>query len=148
MCMVQDAVALIICILSVLIGEAVQCYENDHRLANMSSYYTSNNTRYDIGTLEVCINGTYYPSCLDSLPDNICSNIYSYNSSKVVGFACSSWWKWCYMYGSLAGWQIKGSAAKACCCGTCSSQVCNGLVQKTTVYQDGSVQQFTHFFTL
>ena len=65
----------------------MQCYDSQHRLADMSSYYDANGTSYDIGTLEVCINGTYYPSCLDSLPKNICSNIYSDNTSKLVEFA-------------------------------------------------------------
>ena len=62
------------------------CYEYETRLANTSSYHDANGTSYYIGTLEVCINGIYYPSCLDSLPENICSNIYSANTSKLVGF--------------------------------------------------------------
>ena len=72
-------------------GQPVGCYDSSYRLANESYYYDVNGTQYYMGTLEICINGTYYPSCLDSLPENVCSYIYSSNSGKQI--CVSSSWK-------------------------------------------------------
>ena len=58
-------------------GNRAVCYEYSSRLANASNYRDANGTQYDIGTLEMCVNGAYYPSCLDSLPENICTMLYS-----------------------------------------------------------------------
>ena len=68
-----------------------ECYGTDYHLASLSYYYDANgNYYYNIGTLEICVNGTYYPSCLDSLPENICSsNLYYSNSGKLKGVASS-----------------------------------------------------------
>ena len=64
-------------------GQTVGCYDSWHRLANQSTYQDANGTQYNIGTLEVCINGTYYPSCLDSVPENVCSYIYFSHSGRL-----------------------------------------------------------------
>ena len=60
------------------------CYDYTYRLANESNYNDANGTYYNIGTLEMCINGVFYPSCLDSLPENICSYLYSSFSGKLM----------------------------------------------------------------
>ena len=64
-------------------GTPVECYASDHRLANMSSYDDASGTSYYIGTLEVCVHGTYYPVCLDYLSENTCSYFYYDNAGKL-----------------------------------------------------------------
>ena len=72
------------------IDQPVECYGYSYNLANVSNYYDADGTQYYIGTLEVCVNGSYYPSCLDSLPEDICTNIYSSTSGKLIFVAASS----------------------------------------------------------
>ena len=70
-----------------LIGE---CFENDYRLVDQSYIDSTSSNDYVIGTLEICVNGTYYPSCVDFLPKSICSsNLYFYDTCKLRK-ACSS----------------------------------------------------------
>ena len=94
----------------------MQCYESSYRLANESNYYDANGTYYNIGTLEICVNGTYYPSCLDSLPESICSNLYSDNSGKLMCVVCTSSPKMCikfsFMYSAQTGVDKKNSVFK------------------------------------
>ena len=68
-----------------LSGQTAECNGTEYRLVNQSSYYDDVVNYYDFGTLEICVNGSYYPSCLDSLPDNICSKLFSGNSGKLAG---------------------------------------------------------------
>ena len=65
-----------------------------NRLANVSYYTDVDGTRYTIGTLEICVNGTYYPSCLDSLPNDTCSSLNHDDSGELTVNSCHQIQKW------------------------------------------------------
>ena len=60
----------------------MECDSN--RLANMSNYTDADGTTYRVGTLEICVDGIYYPSCLDSLPNDTCNKLFYGNSGMPI----------------------------------------------------------------